>query len=319
MHFVAPIWLLLLLVLAAVAGVYAVQLLRRKTYVARFSNVELLASVAPRRPGWRRHLTFALLLVGLAVLTVGVAQPTAAVKVPRDRATVMLAIDVSLSMKAVDVLPSRLDAAKEAAKSFVDLLPPRINVGLVKFGGTASVVVSPSTDRDALKVAIDKLQTQDSTAIGEAIETCLDSIKTFSHDATPKGDKPPAARIVLLSDGASNKGRSPMQGANDAKAAQVPVSTIAFGKDDGVVDLPGYGPQPVPPDPQTLHAVADATGGSFHTADSATELKSVYANIGKQVGYEKAHKVIAWRFLAIGLLFVLAAAGASLLWAGRLA
>lgn len=319
MHFVAPMWLLLLLALAAVAGVYGVQQVRRKKYVARFSNVELLASVAPHRPGWRRHLTFALLLVGLAVLTVGVAQPTAAVKVPRDRATVMIAIDVSLSMKAVDVLPSRLEAAKEAAKSFVDLLPPRINVGLVKFGGTASVVQSPSTDRDSLKVAIDKLDTQDSTAIGEAIETCLDSIKTFDTGATPKGDKPPAARIVLLSDGASNKGRSPMQGANDAKAAQVPVSTIAFGKDDGVVDLPGYGPQPVPPDPQTLHAVADATGGSFHTADSLTGLKSVYADIGKQVGYEKAHKVIAWRFLAIGLLFVLAAAGASLLWSGRLA
>src|SRR5882757_6541603 len=128
MHFVAPLWLLLLLAIAAVAGVYAVLQLRRKKYVARFSNVELLASVAPRRPGWRRHLTFALLMIGLAVLTIGVAQPTAAVKVPRDRATVMLAIDVSLSMKAVDVLPSRLQAAKTAAEEFVDLLPPRINV-----------------------------------------------------------------------------------------------------------------------------------------------------------------------------------------------
>lgn len=319
MHFVAPLWLLLLIVIAAGAGVYTVLQLRRKKYVARFSNVELLASVAPRRPGWRRHLTFALLMIGLAVLTVGVAQPTAAVKVPRDRATVVLAIDVSLSMKAVDVLPSRLQAAKTAAEEFVDLLPPRINVGLVKFGGSASVVVSPSIDRDAVKVAIEHLTTQDSTAIGEAIETSLESIKTFSQDATPAGDKPPAARIVLLSDGASNKGRSPMQGANDAKAASVPVSTIAFGKEDGVVDLPGYWPQPVPPDPQTLHAVADTTGGTFHTAASATELKQVYANIGSQIGYEKAQKVIAWRFLMVGLLFTLAAAGASLLWAGRLA
>jgi Ca-activated chloride channel family protein len=319
MHFVAPLWLLLLLAIAAVAGVYAALQLRRKKYVARFSNVELLASVAPRRPGWRRHLTFALLMIGLAVLTIGVAQPTAGVRVPRDRATVMLAIDVSLSMKAVDVLPSRLQAAKTAAADFVDLLPPRINVGLVKFGGTASVVVSPDTNRDRIKVAIDKLETQDSTAIGEAIETSLDSIKTFDLGATPKGDKPPAARIVLLSDGASNKGRSPMQAATDAKAASIPVSTIAFGSENGVVDLPGYGPQPVPPDPQTLRAVADATGGSFHGAESATELKSVYADIGKQIGYEKVNKIIAWRFLAIGLLFTLAAAGASLLWAGRLA
>jgi Ca-activated chloride channel family protein len=179
--------------------------------------------------------------------------------------------------------------------------------------------VSPDTNRDRIKVAIDKLDTQDSTAIGEAIETSLDSIKTFDLGATPKGDKPPAARIVLLSDGASNKGRSPMQAASDAKAASIPVSTIAFGSEDGVVDLPGYGPQPVPPDPQTLQAVAAATGGSFHGADSATKLKSVYADIGKQIGYEKANKIIAWRFFVIGLLFAFAAAGASLLWAGRLA
>src|SRR5882762_9111124 len=180
MHFVAPIWLLLLLVIAAVAGVYAVLQLRRTKYVARFSNVDLLASVAPRRPGWRRHLTFALLLIGLSVLTVGVAQPTAAVKVPQDRATVMLAIDVSLSMDATDVLPNRFLAAKAGARSFVDLLPPRLNVGLVKFGGNASVVVTPTINRDQLKKAIDDLNEQDSTAIGEAIETCLDAIKTFS-------------------------------------------------------------------------------------------------------------------------------------------
>jgi len=149
MHFVAPVWLLLLIVIAAVSGVYALLQLRRKKYVARFSNVELLASVAPRRPGWRRHLTFALLMIGLTVLTIGAAQPTAAVKVPRDRATVMIAIDVSLSMKATDVLPSRMDAARAGARSFVDMLPPRINVGLVKFGGNASVVVPPTIDRDA--------------------------------------------------------------------------------------------------------------------------------------------------------------------------
>ncbi|HEY7047626.1 MAG TPA: VWA domain-containing protein [Jatrophihabitantaceae bacterium] len=317
MHFLAPLWLLLLIVIAVVAGVYAVLQLRRKKYVARFSNVELLASVAPRRPGWRRHLTFALLLVGLAVLTVGVAQPTAAVKVPRDRATVMVAIDVSLSMDATDVLPNRFSAAKTGAKSFVDLLPPRINVGLVKFGGNASVVVPPTIDRDVLKKSIDDLKEQDSTAIGEAIETCLDAIKTFSAQTTAKDDKPPPARIVLLSDGASNKGRSPMSAAGDAKQQGVPVSTIAFGTDTGTVEVPGYGSQSVPADKTTLRAVANATGGSFHTAASAEELRSVYANIGSQIGYTTAHKVVAWRFLVIGLLFTLAAAGASLLWSGR--
>jgi Ca-activated chloride channel family protein len=318
MHFVSPAWLLLLVVIAAVAAVYAVLQLRRKKYVARFSNVDLLASVAPRRPGWRRHLTFALLLVGLAVLTIGVAQPTAAVKVPRDRATVMVAIDVSLSMQATDVLPDRITAAKKGARSFVDLLPPRINVGLVKFGGNASVVVPPTIDRDVLKKAIDGLQLQDSTAIGEAISTSLDAIKTFSSQTTAKDDKPPPARIVLMSDGASNKGRSPMSAATTAKQAGVPVSTIAFGTDSGTVDLPGYGPQPVPADKTTLRAVAEATGGTFHTAASAEELRSVYSNIGSQIGFTTEHKVIAWRFLVVGLLFTVAAAAAALLWSGRL-
>jgi len=179
------------------------------------------------------------------VLTVGVAQPTAAVRVPRDRATVMLAIDVSLSMQAVDVLPNRMDAAKKGAREFVDLLPPRINVGLVKFGGNSTLVVAPTIDRDAVKREIDKLEPEDSTAIGEAIYTCLGSITTFSRAVTAKNDKPPPARIVLLSDGASNKGRSPMQAAAEAKTEGVPVSTIAFGTDTGTVDLPGYGPQPV--------------------------------------------------------------------------
>jgi Ca-activated chloride channel homolog len=319
MHFIAPAWLLLLIVIAAVTGVYAVLQLRRKKYVARFSNVELLASVAPRRPGWRRHLTFALLMIGLTVLTIGAAQPTAAVKVPRDRATVMIAIDVSLSMKATDVLPSRMDAARSGARTFVEMLPPRINVGLVKFGGNASVVVPPTIDRDAVKRGIDGLAPQDSTAIGEAIFTCLDAIKTFSAQTTARDDKPPPARIVLLSDGASNKGRSPLSAASAAKQAGIPVSTIAFGTDQGTVDLPGYGPQPVPADKTTLHAIADATGGSFHTAASGEELRSVYANIGSQIGYTTAHKVVAWRFLVIGLLFTVAAAAASLLWSGRLA
>ena len=319
MDFLAPAWLLLLVAVFGVAAVYAILQLRRTKYAARFSNVELLASVAPRRPGWRRHLTFALLLIGLSVLTVGVAQPTAAVRVPRDRATVMLAIDVSLSMQATDVLPDRIDAAKKAAKQFVDLLPPRINVGLVKFGGNASVVVPPTIDRDALKVAIDnQLQLQDSTAIGEAIFTCLDAISVFGKATTAKDDKPAPARIVLMSDGTSNKGRSPEQGATAAKQAGISISTIAFGTDSGTVDIPGYGPQPVPADKPTLRSVAEMTGGSFHEAPSAAELHSVFADVGSQIGYTTAHKVIAWRFLAIGLLFTLAAAGASLLWSGRL-
>jgi len=318
MRFASPGWLLLLIPAAALLAGYVIVQLRRKRHVARFTNVELLASIAPRRPGWRRHLTFALLFVALALLTLGSAQPTSAVRIPRDRATVMIALDVSLSMEATDVLPSRIGAAKQGAIRFVGLLPPRINVGLVKFGGNASVVVPPTIDRDPVKVAINNLQLQDSTAIGEAVFTCLDAISTFAKASTVPGDKPPPARIVLMSDGANNKGRTPDQAAAAAKAAGVPVSTIAFGTLNGTVNLPGYGPQPVPADRPTLRELADATGGSYHDAPSSEALQSAYRDIGQQVGYTTTRHIVSWRFLVAGLLFTLAAGATSLLWAGRI-
>ncbi|MCU1659506.1 MAG: Ca-activated chloride channel family protein, partial [Pseudonocardiales bacterium] len=274
MTFLSANWLWLLVPVAALAAGYVVLQLRRKKYVARFSNLELLSSVAPRRPGWRRHLTFALLLIGLSVLAVGVARPASAVRVPRDRATVMMAIDVSLSMQATDVLPSRIEAAQTAAKKFADLLPTRINLGLVSFGGNASVLVPPTVARDSVKVAIDKLQLQESTAIGEAVYTALDAINVFSQATTAKGDKPPPARIVLMSDGANNKGRKVTDAAAAARKAGVEVSTIAFGTDTGTVT---YGGEtiPVPADKPTLSLLAQQTGGTFHTAASVQELEAV--------------------------------------------
>ena len=148
--FLAPGWLWLLLAVAALLALYVALQLRRRAYAVRFANLELLGTLAPRRPGWRRHLAFALLLIALASLTTAMAKPTRDTRVPRDRATVMMAIDVSLSMRAEDVEPNRLEAAQAAAKEFVGLLPPRINLGLVTFSGTASVAVSPTTDRAAV-------------------------------------------------------------------------------------------------------------------------------------------------------------------------
>lgn len=318
MRFASPGWLLLLIPAIALFAGYVIAQLRRKRYVARFSNVALLASIAPRRPGWRRHLTFGLLMIALALLTIGTAQPTAAVRVPRDRATVMLALDVSLSMQATDVLPTRIDAAKAAAKQFADLLPRQINLGLVKFSGNASVLVPPTLDRGAFKVAVDNLGLQDSTAIGEAVFTCLDAITTFAQSTTSKGDTPPPARIVLMSDGANNKGRSPDEAAAAAKAAGVPVSTIAFGTDTGTVDVPGYGPEAVPADKDTLRQLATTTGGSFHVAASAEALQSAYHDLGRQIGYTTTRHVVSWRFLVTGLLFALGAGVTAMLWAGRI-
>jgi Ca-activated chloride channel homolog len=317
MTFLSPQWLLMLIPVALIAAAYVIVQLRRTKFVARFSNVELLGSVAPRRPGWRRHLTFALLLIALSVLSVGVARPAAAVRVPRDRATVVMAIDVSLSMEATDVLPSRIQAAQTAAKKFVDLIPGRINLGLVAFGGSASVLVPPTLDRAAMKTAIDKLELQQSTAIGEAVFTSLDAITVFGQATTAKGEQPPPARVVLMSDGASNKGRSVTDASAAAKKANVQVSTIAFGTDTGTVTYEGQ-TIPVPADKPTLDYLAQTTGGSFHTATSVQELESVYANIGSQIGYTTVHRDISWRFLAIGLLFAMGAAATSMLWSGRL-
>ncbi|MFN2561671.1 MAG: VWA domain-containing protein [Jatrophihabitans sp.] len=317
MNFLSPAYLWLLLGVAALLAGYVVLQVRRKRFVTRFSNVELLGSIAPRRPGWRRHLTFALLLSGLAVLSVGVARPSAAVKVPRENATVMLDIDVSLSMEATDVLPSRVEAAKAAGKEFVGLLPTRINLGLVSFGGQASLLVPPTLNREPVKEAIDGMRLQQSTAIGEAIFTSLQAIQVFTRSTTAKGDKPPPARIVLLSDGTNTVGRSVNDAIGAALKAHVQVSTIAFGTQNGSVTIDGQ-TQRVPADDNTLQSIAEATGGSFHTAHSEQELSTVYKNIGSQIGYTTQHRDISWRFMLAGLLCLFAAGGAAMLWAGRL-
>lgn len=316
-RFESPLWLLTLLAAAVLLAIYVVLQRRRRRYVARFTNTGLLASIAPKRPGWRRHLTFGLLFAALLALCVGAAKPTGTVKVPTDRATVIIAIDVSRSMQATDVLPDRLDAAKTAAKEFTKLLPERIKLGLVSFSGQVSVKVPPTIDRDAVTAGIDGLQLGDSTAIGEAIYASLDAIKTFAAQSGADQSDPVPARIVLLSDGYNNVGRDPLTAAQAAKDASIPVSTIAFGTTTGTVDLDGQRVQ-VPADRDTLEKVAQISGGSFHTATSAGELKAVYADIGSQIGYEKQKRDVSWRFLVAALMFGFGAAAASLLWSGRL-
>jgi len=317
-HFLAPQYLWLLLGVAAMVAAYVLQQLRRKRYVARFSNVELLSSVAPKRPGWRRHLTFALLLLSLSVLTLGVAQPSAAVRVPREQATVVLAVDVSLSMEATDVLPSRISAAKSAAKSFGKIIPSRINLGLVSFAHDASVVVTPTLDRKEFGRGVDSLRLANYTAIGAAILGSLQAIKVFTQATTPHGSKAPAARIVLLSDGSNTVPPSVPSAIDAARKAHVEVSTIAFGTQNGTVESNGETIR-VPADENTLRRIAADTGGSFHAAHSEQELRSVYKNIGSQIGYTTKRKDVSWRYLVVGLMFLFGAGATSMLWAGRLA
>ncbi|MEO9237267.1 MAG: VWA domain-containing protein, partial [Jatrophihabitantaceae bacterium] len=188
----------------------------------------------------------------------------------------------------------------------------------VKFGRSGDVLVPPTTNRDSVKQAIAGLQLEEYTAIGEGVFACLDAMSTFSRTSTTPGQKPAPARIVLLSDGFNTVGRKVADAAAAAKKASTPVSTIAFGTDGGTVDVGGQ-VQAVPSDKVTLRGLAEATGGSFHTATSVDELKTVYKDIGSQIGYTKAQRDISWRFMFAGLLLALAAGATSLLWSGRLA
>ena len=317
--FLTPSWLWLLIAVVALLALYVVLQLRRRAYAVRFANLDLLGKLAPKRPGWRRHLAFAALLLALSSLTVGMAKPTKDTKVPRDRATVMMAIDVSLSMRAEDVTPNRLEAAQAAAKEFVSLLPPRINLGLVTFSGTATVAVAPTTDRTSVLRAIDTLELAERTAIGEAIFSCLDAVKTFQaqlQGTDPSSGNAPA-RIVLMSDGSNTWGRSPEQAVGAAKQADTPVSTIAFGTDTGFIDLEGQ-KVVVPVDHDKLRQIAEGTGGSYYAAASAEELSNVYRDLGSQIGYTTERREITTWFVGIGLLFAFAAAGVSLAWSNRL-
>lgn len=318
MHFLQPGYLLLLLGVVALGAVYALMQLRRTRYVARFSNVELLGSIAPRRPGWRRHLTFALLLVALLVLSLGVAKPTRSKQVPLDNGVVMLNIDVSLSMEAVDVLPSRIQAARSAAVEFTGLLPPKVDLGLVAFSGQANLDASPTLDRNLVINQINALKPEASTAIGEAIFTSLQAIQVYEKSTVPPGQKAPPASIVLMSDGSNTVGRSVESAIAAAKQAHVPVSTIAFGTQDGTVTINGQ-VIPVPADDAQLSSIAQQTGGAFFAAHSEQELRTVYKNINAEIGHKTEHVDNSWVFMFVGLLFLFAAGGAALLWSGRLA
>jgi Ca-activated chloride channel family protein len=281
----------------------------------RFPNRRLLDKVAPERPPWRRHVPASLFLAMLALLVVGFARPTDEVRVPRERAVVMVAVDVSLSMTATDVAPDRLAAAKDAARGFVDGLPETFNVGLVGFAGSASVAVAPVTDRSVLEAGIERLAEggtgRQGTAIGEAIYAALDAA------AGVDPENPPPARIVILSDGSNTAGRDPGEAAAEARAAGVPVDTIAFGTADGVIGGPGGG-QAVPVDGETLRAVAEQAAGSYHEAASAGELRAVYEDINTTVGFTTETQDVSARFIGVGLALAALAAIASMVWFARL-
>jgi len=311
MNFLHPERLALLLVVVAVAAGYLLLQRRRQQAVARYTNPAMLGSIAPPSLGWRRHASTALAIGALAVVVIAIAQPTHQVRVPKDEGLIVVAVDVSESMNATDVEPSRIQAAISGALDFVDKVPPGFDIGLVAFDGGARLLVSPTKDRAALTNAIDNLQTGPGTAGGEAIYTALDAIKaTINPDALANATSPPAA-IVLLSDGVTNRGRGITQAAQDAATAGVPVSTIAFGTRSGTIDIEGRR-IPVPADETTMASVAKISGGNSFTAGSLGQLEDVYHDIRLAVAYTSEPREVTTWLVGFALLALIAATGVSM-------
>jgi len=334
MTFATPLVLLALLIVPLV--VLALVLVRRRPirYAVRYPALDVLAEVVKReRRG--RWVPAALLLLALTVLLLGAAKPTARVPVPREEATVMLVVDVSGSMEADDVKPTRLDAARDAAGRFLDKLPARFQVGLVIFSSQAETLVPPTTDRAAVRDALASLRADGSTAMGDGLSNALDAIEAArqadagspggagtgtpdpggagSGGTEPGGSTGPPAVTLLLSDGANMAGVDPLGQAERARDLNVPVYTIALGTADGVLQrrdaLGGLRLQPVPPDPDILARIAETTNARFFQAPTSRNLNQVYESLGSHIGFRTEEREVTVAFAAAALI-LLAAAGA---------
>lgn len=317
MSFAAPLVLLALLALPVLAVLYVLEQRQRRAAAAAFVAPALQPSVLPRRPRWRRHVPMAVAALAAAMLVVAAAKPQRTVAVPVERAAVMLASDVSGSMTATDIEPSRLVAAKRAASRFVDEVPARVNVGVLAFNSTPRVLQSPTRDRGAVKAAIAGMQPSGGTATGEAIATATSSLRPASSSRR----RSPAA-ILLLSDGKSTSGRDAVEAARAAAKLKVPVYTVVLGTADGTITVPrasgGTATRKVPPDPDSLAQIARASGGKAYTAQSASGLKDIYESLGSQLGRENQKREVTSAVTGGGLALLLVGVAMSLRWFGRL-
>ena len=317
--FGAPLVLLALLALPLLLVWYLQQQRVRRAAAAAFAAPRLLPSVAPRRPRWRRHLPMLAFALALALLVLAAARPQRTVAVPIERASIMLATDVSGSMLATDVSPSRLIAAKRAARTFLDRVPQRVNVGVLAFNNHATVLQSPTRSRADARAAIDRMAVSGGTATGEAIASAMTALRNVPGE---NGRRPPGA-IVLISDGTSTYGRDPLETAREAARLHLPIYTVALGTDHGTIRVPGRAGQQdrverVPPDPQSLAEIAHASGGQAFTAETTDGLDAVYERLGSQLGRRDVHRQVTAAFAAGGLVLLLAGAALSLRWFGRL-
>ncbi len=296
-----------LLIVPVLIALYVWLTMRKSNSGIRFTNTGILDRVLGKQNTWLRHVTVALSILSLITLVGAWARPFGMDKVPRNAASIIVVIDVSLSMEATDVSPNRLAAAKKAASEFVAQVPAQYNLSLVSLSGNPAVRLPPVTDRSAMLRAIDRLEPQESTAIGDALYAALGSI-----DQAPKvdGGKAPPGMIVLLSDGTNTAGQAPLQAASEAAKRKVPVYTIAYGTDNGYVDLDGKRER-VPPDKQLMAKIAQETNGKTYAADNVAQLNDAYKSIQTAVGYVETEKEITATAAGVGLaLALLAAIGA---------
>lgn len=310
-------WFLLLLLLVPLGGL-AIRAAapQRKRHAVRMPATPTLAAVAAAQPSHRRWLPAALVGVATVLLVVGLARPERTVSVPVERASMMLVTDASGSMRATDVNPSRMDAARGAALDFLDGVPKQTRVGVVGFSSSPSVVQAPTTDRAVAREALNSLDPDGGTATGDALATALDALEAEGDPSTENDERPPGA-ILLLSDGATSAGEDPLVVADQAKQAGIPIYTVSLGTPDGQVDIGGQ-ILPVPPDPETMREIAERSGGEAFSVDDAGELTKIYERVGARVATESQQReMTAW--FAGGAFVVLAVAlGLGLRWRSRI-
>jgi Ca-activated chloride channel homolog len=319
MSFSSPLVLLALVAIPLLIKWYAGEQRRRARAAQAFVTPALTPSLAPRRPGWRRHAPMLAFAIAIAVLIVAAARPQQTVAVPIDSAAVMLANDISDSMKATDISPSRLGAAQRADERFLGGVPSTVQVGLIQFARKPAVLQSPTTDHALTRAAVAQLRPGGGgTAIGDAIVTAL---RVLTNLPAQGGKRPPSA-IVLLSDGASNVGTSAVAAALQAGARHIPIYTISLGTAHGTIPVTRGSRttiSPVPVDPQELGQIARSSGGRAFTAANSAGVSAVYAHLATQIGHKHVKRQLTASFAGGGLVLLLLGSAMSLSWFGRLA
>jgi Ca-activated chloride channel family protein len=307
-------WLLLgLLLIPLLGALYLLAQRRRRAYALRFASLALLEQVVTAAPGWRRHVPPLLYALSLVALLVALARPSAVVAVPRDQATAVLVVDVSGSMAADDLKPSRLAAAQQAAIDYVDQLPPSTRVGLVSFQTSAAVQVAPTTDREAIRRAIGRLRAEGGTAIGDGLASALAQVA--DRPADPSGQGAPAA-IVLLSDGQQTAGSPAAEAASQARSQGVRVDTVGIGQRGAAPVLRGR--QSVGLDESALQQIASTTGGRYFYAGESSELRAIYAGLGSQVAWVQERTEVTALFAGAGAALMLVGGLLGLRWFAQL-